>query len=85
MQPVAYNDTILTMLFESQEDDADEDFTLHGQACLETKFLSSGPSAVLYRAMRRQWAGFSCRMGNKKYCPWASQEWKEALDMCMSS
>lgn len=73
------------MLYESQEDDIDEDFTPHGQACFETKFLSSGPFAVLYRAMRWQWAGLSCQMRNKKYCLRASEEWKEALDMCMST
>lgn len=77
--------TILTTLYESQKDNTDEDFTPHGQACLETEFLSSGLFAVLYRAMRWQWAGLSFQMGSKKYCPWASEEWKEALDMCMSS
>lgn len=60
------------MLYESQEDGTDEDFTPHDQASLETKFLSSGPFVVLYRAMRCQGAGLSCQIGNKKYCPRAS-------------
>lgn len=72
------------MLYESQEVDADEDFTLHSHACLETNFLSPGPMPILYRAVKWRWAGSSSRMGNKKYCPWASEEWKEALDMCTS-
>lgn len=57
IQPVCVK-TILTVLCESQEDNADEDFTPHGQACLETKFLSSGPFAVLYRATRSTVGGF---------------------------
>lgn len=66
------------MLYERQQDDIDKDFTLHGQASLQTKFLSPGPLAVLYRAMRWQGAGSSSHMGNKKYCPEASKEWKES-------
>lgn len=52
------NKTKLTVLYERQEHNTDEDFTLHGQPCLEIRFLSSGPFAVLYRTPRWQWAGW---------------------------
>lgn len=56
MQPFYHvcvaDDTILTMLYDSQEVEVEEDFTPHGQACLETKYLSSDLVALLYRAVR---------------------------------
>lgn len=41
--------------------------------------LITRPFAFLYRAMTWEWVGLPTRKRNKKYCPWASDGWKEDL------